>query len=578
MTKRLSLLMVLTMAVVLVLSACGEGGKNGGDNAAATGSPTKDAASSAGSKDEPVNPLGKYDPPIEVSTVKIFQEVEKFYNNETANNSIWSQGELNELGIKIKLLWSVIGASPGGPGEQKMNVTIASNDLPDIFQVNGKQLQLLVESGQVEDLTEVIHKYASPKMKKALAINNGQPLDIASFDGKVMALPVPRGNEDAYMIWVRKDWLDRLGLPEPQTMDDVQKIAEAFTKQDPDNNSKNDTYGIGLTKDLYTGGIHDLAGLFEGYHAYVNKWVKDDAGKLVYGGIQPEAKAALGTIKKMFESGWIDPEFGVKDAAKVSEMLVSGKLGMFYGMHWVPFWPLPDSVKADPKADWQPYQIVSADDKPAVPSVSMAVDTNGASFYVVRKGFQHPEAVVKLANYTLEKFYGFDTGMYDKNFINVYNEDGTIMEGGFKRHPLAAVVFQSPTQNFDIYEGVKAALEGNQDALKDLNVKTNYDGIKAYQEKKDIANYSAMKWVGPTGSSFATLSSYKETTTDQYTGPVTPTMAQRKSTLDKLQLETYTKIIVGGATLDAFDKFVEDWKKLGGDAITQEVNDWLSTK
>ena len=49
------------------------------------------------------------------------------------------------------------------------------------------------------------------------------------------------------------------------------------------------------------------------------------------------------------------------------------------------------------------------------------------------------------------------------------------------------------------------------------------------------------------------------------------------STLKTLEIEKFTKIILGHDTVDSFDKFVEDWKKLGGDKITTEVNEWYAT-
>lgn len=43
-----------------------------------------------------------------------------------------------------------------------------------------------------------------------------------------------------------------------------------------------------------------------------------------------------------------------------------------------------------------------------------------------------------------------------------------------------------------------------------------------------------------------------------------------------MEEEVFTKIIMGDS-IDLFDKFVEDWKKLGGDQITKEINEWYGT-
>jgi putative aldouronate transport system substrate-binding protein len=50
-------------------------------------------------------------------------------------------------------------------------------------------------------------------------------------------------------------------------------------------------------------------------------------------------------------------------------------------------------------------------------------------------------------------------------------------------------------------------------------------------------------------------------------------MVERLSTLDQMENEVFTKIIMGAADISEFDKFVEDWKRLGGDDITREINE-----
>ncbi|MNY47132.1 hypothetical protein D3C86_1823750 [compost metagenome] len=62
---------------------------------------------------------------------------------------------------------------------------------------------------------------------------------------------------------------------------------------------------------------------------------------------------------------------------------------------------------------------------------------------------------------------------------------------------------------------------------------------------------------------------------DAFYGAATPAMVEKNASLQKLEEEVFTKIIMG-QSIDTFDKFVEDWKKLGGDQITKEVNDWYA--
>ena len=53
--------------------------------------------------------------------------------------------------------------------------------------------------------------------------------------------------------------------------------------------------------------------------------------------------------------------------------------------------------------------------------------------------------------------------------------------------------------------------------------------------------------------------------------------AQILELLKDLQNETFVKIITGEETIDAFDRFVENFYANGGDAITEEVNEWYAS-
>ena len=69
----------------------------------------------------------------------------------------------------------------------------------------------------------------------------------ASIDGKTYATDRARalGRNG---VTIRKDWLENLGLEEPKTIDEFYNVLKAFTKDDPDGNGKDDTYGLVASK------------------------------------------------------------------------------------------------------------------------------------------------------------------------------------------------------------------------------------------------------------------------------------------------------------------------------------------
>lgn len=346
-------------------------------------------------------------------------------------------------------------------------------------------------------------------------------------------------------------------------MQDVLKIAEAFTTQDPDRNGKNDTYGLAIMNQLFGSGFADLAGFANGYHVYPNVWIKDASGKIVYGNVQPEMKTVLTSLQNMYKAGILDKEFGVKDGAKVAEMTTAGKIGMEFGAFWNPGYPLGDSKKTDPKADWTPYPIVSADDKPV-----LGAATAGISGYIVAKNkFANPEALIKIANLTLEKGYG-------KSAATEFNKYMMGMDGK-QLFDLGFMTLAPTTKNIDITHKVSAAVAKKDGTGLLGEEKSTYDSAMRWLEQKDPANWVHYSVFGSGDASAMALiekySTQKQFKVNEFTGSPTPTMIDKKATLDKLEAEAFTKIIIGGS-LDEFDKFVDQWHKLGGDEMAKEVS------
>lgn len=555
----------IAISMVLSLTACG------GSNTTAT-TTTAAAASTQAPAAKAPEPFGKYDPAITVTSVKGLSDlVQKAVAKQAdvVQNNIWSGAYEKELGIKVNYLWTTNGGWATPQYEQKLNVAISANDLPDIIPSNQRQLKLLVDSGVAADMTKIFKDYAAPFTMEMMKADNNTALSQATFGEKLMALPQVGGNLDnASMVWIRADWLKNLNLQAPKTMADLLKISEAFTKNDPDKNGKKDTYGLGVEKGLF-GAYADLDGFFEGYHAYANNnngWIKDASGNLVYGGIQPEVKTVLAQLAAMYKDGQIDKEFGVKDGAKVAETIVAGKVGIVFGQHWLSFWPFQDGKNKDPKTDWKAYPIVSIDDKPAKPMI------NGSAtlFFVINKNMKNPEAAVKLYNY----YYAKDPALskdYDVKFHGINGEQETVPGQNWE---LSVINSFYPLQNVYIHRGVKKYfVDKDETMLNNAWVKDNIRQIKDYQAG-DIKLWSTFAWSGLEGGE--SINDYydvnKLTLQNAYIKADTQSMTEKGATLKQMRDETFTKIIMGAAPISEFDTYVDKWHKLGGDDITKEVN------
>ncbi|TDG00708.1 extracellular solute-binding protein [Paenibacillus piri] len=509
-------------------------------------------------KTESADPLGKYDPPIEMTTWRVVNSSFKFTNGETINDNVWYRAYKDLLGINLKNIWTVNDTN--GSGDQKINVSIASNDIPDVMEVNPTQFKQLVDADLAEDLTKIYEQTASPLLKSIVEMDPNT-LKAAFLNGKLMAMPNPYpAIEHARVLWVRADWLKNVNLPAPKTMQDVYAISKAFATMDPDKNGKNDTFGLAVNKDITTGGIADIQGFANGFHAYPDYWIKDSSGKLAFGSIQPEMKNVLAKLNELYKNGEIDKEFGVKDTTQIGKDAAAGKIGLEFGQWWNPTLPLQSVVDNDPKADWKAYPLVSVDDKPAL----AATGNPSGNFYVAKKGSKHPEAVIKMMNLYVEKLYG-KTQEPTKYQLN----------DGIEVFKYGAVRGGPPTKNLNIMEKVGEALKTKDTSQLNDEMKSFYESILKFRAG-DPKGWTGEALYGPEGSTRILDKYMKEKLTmpTAFFGPPTKSQAKVQQTLKKLQLEKFTKIILGQDPVDSFDKFVDDWKKLGGDQWTQEVNEW----
>ncbi len=561
--KLLALFMTLAMTTALV-GGCGSTGSSeestqSGDEGTAQGT-----EQSAAEEEADADPFGRYDELVEITSVKNLGAGIEFPEGDSLEDNVWTRYLEETLNIRVNWEWSTNTEQYA----QKVNIAITSDDIPDVMQVSSSQMKMMYDNGQIMDITEVMDTYLAPYTEEVLNSDGGIAMQAATFDGKLYAIPkIGSPLMSAKVLWVRTDWLDNLGLELPETVGDMRNIAEAFTTQDPDGNGADDTYGLALYKDLYGSGFADLTGFFNAYNAYPGIWV-DTGDEIVWGGIQPEVKDALAALHEMYEAGQIDPEFGVKDANKVNEDVSAGRIGMLFGDFWDMAW-INDAKVADPTFEWVPVAIPSLDGStPAKAQLSSST----TDFYVISADCEHPEAVVKMLNLQLEKSYGETAEPQTFN----------ITPDGFGPYQYPAVAIEPPMKNFTAAQKVTAVINGEADVdtLNDEELNYYEMACKSLEGDHKDNNWHQLKMYGPGGSLDVIYDEYwtpGNVVNDAYYAAPTETMTEKLPTLDKQQLQDYTTIILEG-NLDAFDEFVTNWNKLGGEEITQEINDWHASQ
>lgn len=499
--------------------------------------------------------LAKYDPPIELTTIGTTSTARVYPPGDDMNNNEWTRYLRDSLGIIVKKRWE------GDQLEQKTNQLIASGDIPDFFIATPMQLVQLHRADMIEPLTDIYTQHASAAVRAIVEQAGPEVMEAAKINGKLMGIPFTGvAKESVPVLWIREDWRRKLDLPKPKTMDDLLAIAEAFTKRDPDGNGKDDTYGLGLNKSLSM-----AIGFFNGYHAYKGIWIQDSSGKLAYGSIQPEMKRAVGKLQEMYRSGQIDADFGIRESSKVHQTIGEGKVGMVFGDI------SPSSLYLQtPNSRWFAYPAPSSDMSPTMVQHGLNLNTG---FWVVKKGTRNPEAILRMADEFISKFYAnTDDDVYKKFNFDIATRTSIWLQAPVK-------MFKS-YKNAEISAHLEPYLRSGKDPEGEEKARLTPEEREKYGQIKDYLSGQSKDWaviarngLDGGGSVILDYVRHGQILPDRFYGSATKTMVQKQPNLLRLEEEVLTKMIMG-ASLDEFDIFVEDWKRLGGDEMTKEVNEW----
>ncbi len=544
----------LCLLLMVSLAACSS--KKGAETSSETTevASTKDTAETA----EVVGPtnedgkMKKYSPEITLTFNKA--EVVTTYpeGQDAQNNALYDMWK-DLMGIKIEN--QIL--CPTSSMTEKMQLAIASDDIPDIGIVDASMMATLIKNDMVEDMTEYYDMWATDNLKEVVGQNNNALFAPVVKDGSYMALPVANTLGDSYPImWIRKDWLETLGLETPTTMDEALDVAMAFATQDPDGNGAADTYGLYLDKDL--NGLDHIMAAYEVY-SKDEYWVKLDDGSFAAGCIATEAKKPLARISELYAVGGIDPEFAVKDATKEDELVASGNIGIYIGYFYSPLQALKDCVANVEGSDWAAVKMPAAE---GLDSYKAAVNLNVYGYLYVKKGIENPEAAVVMLNHLCDGYAAPWLSDQDSEFYTKYNELAAQEEisasGANNLMPFQLAGNINWGEKFvEAYESGEQHVEG-----KDAD----------YQKVLDTTLAKEMQWAWKKVYLEGYLAiDFDNVRYSDYASAPTETAVKTQSLLNTQKLKDYISIIMGEQSVDYFDTFVETYNSIGGKQIAEEI-------
>lgn len=464
--------------------------------------------------------------------------------------------------------------------ESKLSSAILSGNYPDIFQTDTVSYVNYVEDGVVADITEAYETYASDQLKEYLMSDGGVALKQLTIDGKLYGLPrLANPYEEYSMMFIRKDWLDNLGLSIPKTTEELKEVAYAFTHMDPDGNGKDDTCGLVLDGvEMFSGTIGNSDGFFNSFEAYFGQdgmaMVENDNGEVVWGGSNSEAvKEALTYLQEMYADGSLCKDFLYMDGDGIFEAAGNGHCGIWFGPHWAGMVPSIQAAKTDKDAHIIALPLVNASNHVAKAYLPSTI----SEIHCVSSKCERPEVLIKMMNLSVAKI------CYPEN------EEEYLKYVGEEEHYSGWKT--SLTQVKDINRGYqdwqsesKALLTGDTSEL-DFTQMDDVEAMFAYLNAKENGTFDPYDKLQQTGISYYTVhgdehcawqvidTMMKEKAFISSGSVSLPSVRVTKNTglLKKLAVESMIKIITGDS-VETWDNVLETWYNLGGKEAVEEAN------
>lgn len=240
---------------------------------------------------------------------------------------LWQELE-NRTGTHVNFIHPAAGSDTMA----QINLMVASHDLPDILTgVNWKTVsggaQMWEEDGIIIDLTELIPEYMPNYWTR---INNIElSIPTLSVDGKLYYV-----NEIQHGVMfegpiIRQDWLQKAGLEEPKTLDDLYNVLVYF--RDNDMNGNGDASDEWAMSSLGATSIGwSPLNLMWAYGVHWSYMVVD--GQVTHGMLMDEFADAITFMNKLYAEGLLDPDYATQDRTALDGKFMNDQVGFEWGI------------------------------------------------------------------------------------------------------------------------------------------------------------------------------------------------------------------------------------------------------
>ncbi|WP_135550310.1 extracellular solute-binding protein [Paenibacillus cymbidii] len=428
---------------------------------------------------------------------------------------------------------------PQDDATSKLNLLISSGEPYDYVLTGGDSATKALYSdyarrGALVDLGPLIDKYG-PNLKASIS---QESWDAIKVDGKIYAVPTRSIDFASNDLIIRQDWLDKLNLTMPTTVDEFITVLKTFKEKDPGGNGdKNIPFTIGGTTPL----VANLSGAF----GIPNNW-NDVGGKLVPNPLNPAFEPYLVFMNELFKQKLLDQEFPVNKSATVLEKFTSGRAGIIQ-INWADAPTIADALaKNQPNAKYTLVPPLKGKDGKS------GLSSNGGGLdriTFVPKSSKHPEDAIKLMNAKLEK----DT--FKLMTLGVEGKHYTFKDGVYS--PILPIFTDERNASNNYLNGID---------------EQNYPTYWQARVRKDARLFAAWEYMN------LKLPASSRVADPLGMAPYLAEYAKNNQTLATLINDYGVKVIVGAEPISGLEAFRQKYKQSGGEASQNEINAWYAGK
>lgn len=425
--------LLLSLALVLSLGACGGNGGSSTSSEASPSSTTEESGAAAESGDESqaeTAETGEFQLPIvdEPTTLSYFVADD---SNAAIMTTDWNDNEFYqemERRTGVHLEFEMVSSADY---QTNFNLMIASGNLADMIYVGASYyaegVDAAIDDGYFLDLTDLVDEYM-PNYERIRTSDVQYELLSTTDSGRLGAVYELRQSKQGPWLglWIRQDWLDDLGLETPVTFDDYHEVLTAFK------NEKGATAPLILN---FSGSDGEFGTMSGGLNV-LNSWQLDETGKVNFGPYMDAWKEYVTIMHQWYTEGLIDPDFMATDE-RTADMakVVTGASGLFAALYTMP--SVYEAASEDPNMNLAPVNppVMNEGDeghirlRDSYTSGNTAISADSENWEVALRwlDYLYTEEGALLANYGVEG----DTFEFDENGEPVFTDKILNNENGW---------------------------------------------------------------------------------------------------------------------------------------------------